>query len=136
VTVLCQQQLLYFFLGESFVGNEHFGARLRELREAAGLSRQELADKAGMKIGGIRDLEQGLRRPLWDSVVALAEVLGVNLHAFLEEPACTTEPKRGRPRKDMDTSTTETSTTDTPPKPRGRTTRRKGIAPAGRTRKK
>src|SRR5436309_2336642 len=36
-----------------------FPGRLRELREAAGLSRQQLADKAGLKLGGVRNLEQG-----------------------------------------------------------------------------
>lgn len=99
--------------------NEQFAARLRELREAKGLTRQELADKAGMKIGGIRDLEQGLRRPLWDTAVALAQALGVNCLAFLEEPASKPELKRGRPRK--------ASPPDKPKRPRGRPRKEGGL---------
>lgn len=80
-----------------------FAGRLRELREAAGLSRKELAERAGMKSeAGIRDLEQGLRIPGWDTVLALADALGVPIQAFREEPAepASVEPrKRGRPRK-------------------------------------
>jgi transcriptional regulator with XRE-family HTH domain len=99
------------------VGSEHFAARLRELREAAGLGRQELADKAGMKIGGIRDLEQGLRRPLWDTVVALAEALGADIRAFLEEPAEPPEKRgRGRPPK----APAEPPAEPEPKRPRGR----------------
>lgn len=81
-----------------------FGARLRELREAAGLSRKGLAEQAGMKSeAGIRDLEQGRRQPTWETVQALADALGVSVEAFREEPtapSAETEPrKRGRPRK-------------------------------------
>jgi transcriptional regulator with XRE-family HTH domain len=77
-----------------------FGARLRELREGAGLTQQQLADRAGLKIGGIRDLEQGInRRPLWDTIQALAEALGVDCRAFQEEPADTSPRGRGRPPK-------------------------------------
>lgn len=81
---------------------ERFAARLRELREAAGLSRKELAAKAGLRSeGGIRDLEQGLRVPSWDTVLALAAALGVECTAFTEEPSTeATEPRKpGRPRK-------------------------------------
>src|SRR5271166_2904887 len=78
---------------------EWFAGRLRELREQAGLSRQELADKAGLKIGGIRDLEQGRRSPVWETVVALCKALGVGCDAFTQEPAEQTPAKPGRPRK-------------------------------------
>lgn len=66
---------------------DRFGGRLRELREQAGLTRQELADRAGLKLGGIRDLEQGVNQPKWGTVVALSQALGVSCEAFLEEPA-------------------------------------------------
>lgn len=78
---------------------EIFGARLRELRTAAGLSREELAVRAGMKIGGVRDLEQGLRVPGWDSVLSLAKALGVECTAFTVEPASLEPHKPGRPKK-------------------------------------
>jgi transcriptional regulator with XRE-family HTH domain len=78
----------------------HFAGRLRELREAKGLSRQQLAEKAGLKVGGIRDLEQGRRLPGWETVLALAEALSVTPNAFTEPPAGKPAPKRGRPKKD------------------------------------
>jgi transcriptional regulator with XRE-family HTH domain len=83
---------------------EWFAGRLRELRERAGLSRQELADKAGMKFGGIRDLEQGLHVPTWATVLALAGALGVGVEAFAVPPAAGAEAPRprGRPRKDAE----------------------------------
>src|SRR5437879_6291899 len=76
-----------------------FAARLKELRGAAGWTQQQLADCAGLSKGGIADLEQGRYAPTWPTVVALAEALGVDCRAFLEEPAAAVEPRRGRPRK-------------------------------------
>lgn len=79
----------------------HFGARLRELREQAGLTREQLAERTGLKIGGIRDIEQGVNKaPRWDNVVALAQALGVDCTAFQEKPSADTTPRgRGRPAK-------------------------------------
>jgi transcriptional regulator with XRE-family HTH domain len=78
-----------------------FAARLRELREQAGLTQQHLADRAGLKLGGIRDLEQERNRPTWETVLALAGALGVDCNAFAQEPAqpAGEKPKRGRPPK-------------------------------------
>ena len=76
-----------------------FGARLRELRTAARLSREELAERAGMKVGGVRDLEQGLRVPGWDSVLSLARALGVECTAFTVEATAVEPRKPGRPKK-------------------------------------
>lgn len=79
---------------------EWFKDRLRELRTGAGLSRQELADRAGLKPNAIRDLEQGVNQPSWSTVIALCQALGVTCDAFLQEPAQPAEkPKGGRPRK-------------------------------------
>lgn len=77
---------------------DRFAGRLRELREAQGLSRQELADKAGMKVGGIRDLEQGRRKPTWETVIAIAKALDVDCTAFLEEPILDPPSGPGRPK--------------------------------------
>ena len=80
---------------------EWFAGRLRELREAAGLSRKELADKAGLQSeGGIRDLEQGRRKPSWEMVIALCRALGVTCDAFLVAPQpLAAKPVGGRPNK-------------------------------------
>jgi transcriptional regulator with XRE-family HTH domain len=76
-----------------------FGARLRELREQAGLSQQQLADKAKLSQRGIANWELGLREPMFSMAVALATALEVPLEALLEAPEHIPEPKRGRPRK-------------------------------------
>jgi transcriptional regulator with XRE-family HTH domain len=78
---------------------EWFAGRLRELREQAGLSREELAEQAGMKVGGIRDLEQGVNQPRWETVLVLAKVFGVTCEAFNQQPTERPAVKPGRPRK-------------------------------------
>jgi DNA-binding SARP family transcriptional activator/DNA-binding XRE family transcriptional regulator len=51
---------------------------LRDARLLAGLTQSELADKAGVSVGAIRDLEQGRsRNPQARSVRALADALGL-----------------------------------------------------------
>src|SRR5947207_2666508 len=59
-----------------------FGARLRELRERAGLSKSALARAAGIGRGPIARLERGLHPPDWETVARLAEALGVRPAAF------------------------------------------------------
>jgi transcriptional regulator with XRE-family HTH domain len=75
---------------------DRFAARLKELREAAGLTQDQLAAKAGLHIMGIGKLEQGTRKPAWDTVVALSEALNVPCQAFLEEPK---PPAEAKPKK-------------------------------------
>jgi transcriptional regulator with XRE-family HTH domain len=76
---------------------EWFGARLRELREQRGLTQQELAERIGTTVRNISRLETGVQEATWPTVVALAKVFGVSCDAFLQKPAATVEPKRGRP---------------------------------------
>ncbi len=75
-----------------------FAGRLRELREGKSWTQQQLADQAGLKIGGVRDLEQGRVKPTWETVLALCVPLEVTPDAFIQEPGTISEPKkRGRP---------------------------------------
>jgi transcriptional regulator with XRE-family HTH domain len=93
----------------------HFAGRLRELREQAGLSQKELADKANLTTDGISRLERGDRSPSWETAVTLAEALGVEVSAFLQEPAPRPQTGRGRPMKPL------AEPAEVPPKrPRGR----------------
>jgi DNA-binding XRE family transcriptional regulator len=59
-----------------------FGARLKQLREQAGLTQPELAERAGMNRFGIAKLEQGVREPTWATVQALCQALGLSCAAF------------------------------------------------------
>jgi transcriptional regulator with XRE-family HTH domain len=53
-----------------------FGRRLQRLREAAGLTQEELAEKADLSAKGISDLERGhRRRPYPNTVRSLADAL-------------------------------------------------------------
>jgi transcriptional regulator with XRE-family HTH domain len=86
---------------------EHFAARLRELRNAAGLSQKELAERSGVKQNSISQLEAGDRNPIWETVIALADALGVSCDDFRRSPASEPEaPRRGRPPKADEGTTT------------------------------
>jgi transcriptional regulator with XRE-family HTH domain len=53
--------------------------RLRALRQAAGLTRQELAARAGMGVATLAAYEQGRRRPVPLTLADLVRVLGPGL---------------------------------------------------------
>ncbi len=80
---------------------------LRKLRLEAGLTQEELATRAGLPVGSLRNQEQGHRLPSWASVVKLARALGVSTDAFADCDEVQTEPPRKalaegarRPRKE------------------------------------
>jgi transcriptional regulator with XRE-family HTH domain len=70
-----------------------FAVRLRELRDQAGLSQTVLADKSGVPVGTIRYFEYGLREPTYETLVKLADGLGVSLAAF-DPPAKPTRKRK------------------------------------------
>ncbi|MEU8355504.1 BTAD domain-containing putative transcriptional regulator [Nonomuraea sp. NPDC048882] len=84
-----------------------FGGLLRAHRRRAGLTQRQLAERAGVSAGAIRDLEQGrTRSPKRDSVQAIAGALGLSgsdteqLHAAAEARRVRrdeTDPARGGP---------------------------------------
>ena len=59
-----------------------FRAKLQALRAAAGYSQGQLAERAGVPPGTIRNLEQGIRLPTWGTLVKLAKGLGASLGDF------------------------------------------------------
>jgi predicted ATPase/DNA-binding XRE family transcriptional regulator len=72
-----------------------FGARLRRLREAASLTQEELAQRAGLTAKGISDLERGARnRPYPHTVRSLADAL--ELPEDERAALFAAVPKRGR----------------------------------------
>jgi transcriptional regulator with XRE-family HTH domain len=72
---------------------ETFAERLKTLRQSAGLSRKQLAEQARLTERAITAWEQAYREPGILAVCALAEALGVEVAALLEEP------KKGRKGK-------------------------------------
>ena len=56
-----------------------FGMLLRQLRLAAGLTQEALAERAGVSARGVQDLERGIRRaPRAETVRLLADALGLS----------------------------------------------------------
>lgn len=78
------------------------GARLRELREAARLSQQELADVLAVSRETVARWETDQREPNWTNVRAMAAALGTTCEAFNQQPAQQDPPKKGRPKKQDD----------------------------------
>jgi transcriptional regulator with XRE-family HTH domain len=61
-------------------GGGTLAARLKRLRDAAGLTQQELATRAGLSMSMISQLEQGLKEdPRLSTLRALARTLNVTL---------------------------------------------------------
>jgi transcriptional regulator with XRE-family HTH domain len=79
---------------------EWFGARLRELREAAGLTQQQLADKVGCTWQTVSRWERGQAEPGWTQILAISESLNISCEEFRKEPAEREPSKAGRPPKE------------------------------------
>ena len=58
---------------------ERFGYRVRELREAKGLSQEELAFKAGVHRTYLGGIERGERNPSLKNISLIANALGISL---------------------------------------------------------
>lgn len=74
-----------------------FGLRVRELREAAGISQEAFANKFGFARSYMSKIERGQSNVALDAVKRLADALGVEPKTLFEPPASiTTRPKRGK----------------------------------------
>jgi transcriptional regulator with XRE-family HTH domain len=66
-----------------------FAEKLKELRDAAGLSEKKLADVCGLPFGTVHNYSlksgsPGYRRPSFAAVVKIAKALGVTCEAFAD----------------------------------------------------
>lgn len=81
-----------------------FAQKLRQLRDAAGLSEAKLAELSGVALGALHTygLEKGggSRRPSFSAVVKIAKALGTTCEAFAEceDIADDTPKKPGKKR--------------------------------------
>lgn len=68
-----------------------FNRRLRKARMDAGLTQQATADSVGTSLRNYQSYEQGKRRPTYENLAKLADVLGVTTDYLLgrigEEPS-------------------------------------------------
>jgi transcriptional regulator with XRE-family HTH domain len=60
-----------------------FGARLREIRMAKGLTQPEIAALVGTSASNISDLERGIKVPTLTTVARLADALGCTVTALV-----------------------------------------------------
>jgi transcriptional regulator with XRE-family HTH domain len=76
------------------------GKRLKQLREAAGLTQQELAFRAGLSVSNLSQIEQGKKAdPRASTLLALARALGVTMESFFEPAEEAKPPRRPRGKK-------------------------------------
>lgn len=65
---------------------EDFGRRFKALREAAGLSQQAVAQRAGVSLSVVFQIEQGKKKdPKLSTVAALADALGMTVGELADE---------------------------------------------------
>ena len=62
---------------------ERLGTNIFLCRTALGVTREELAEKLGVKETTIRHYESGFRTPPLEKLVAMAEILGASTDALL-----------------------------------------------------
>lgn len=60
----------------------HIGVKLKQLRQAAGLTQEQLAEAAGLPLGTLRNYEQGRYALTWDVLWKMAPALGVGQFSF------------------------------------------------------
>ena len=76
-------------------GGKAMGAKIRRIREAAGLSQTELGDKLGVSYQQVQKYERGASRLSLDTFLRLARALEQPLAVFLPQGTWGDEP--GRP---------------------------------------
>ncbi|HKI30302.1 MAG TPA: helix-turn-helix transcriptional regulator [Gemmataceae bacterium] len=78
-----------------------FAEKLRQLRDAAGLSEAKLAEASGVSFSSVHEYGLGRRKPSFAAVVKIARALGVTCEAFAgcedmadEAPGAAARPKK------------------------------------------
>lgn len=61
----------------------NFGQRLKSLRLERGMTQQELADKIGASVVGVRNWERGARKPTMEMLLALGTALHISIDTLL-----------------------------------------------------
>ncbi len=61
---------------------EKFGARVRSLRSASGLTQEQLAERAGISVDFLSLVERGKNSPSFENLDDLADALGVSVSSL------------------------------------------------------
>jgi DNA-binding XRE family transcriptional regulator len=78
------RNLIYDGGMEAVADPTYLSFKLKQLRQAAGLTQEELARKVGVNRVSLARFESGARSPSWATVLDLADALGVTVEAFVE----------------------------------------------------
>lgn len=73
---------------------EPLAVRLRSRRQELGLTLKEVADRTGLSVGFISQIERGITMPSITSLIAVARVLDVHVSHFLAQPKATAPTTR------------------------------------------
>jgi transcriptional regulator with XRE-family HTH domain len=100
-------------------GTDAFARLLTEAREAAGLSRRELAEQTGLSYPYVSQLETGYRGPSPEAMQRLTDVLGIPVEAMVaamaEREALPNRPNRPNRPQQRPTEAYKTAPTASPP---------------------
>lgn len=61
-----------------------FGQRLQELRRAAGITQEQLADKMGVTVESVSNIERGVFGPKFENLEKIATILEAPVKALFE----------------------------------------------------
>ncbi len=77
-------------------GNENpaLAKRLRARRKEVGLTMRQVADRAGLSVGFISQIERGITTPSLSSLVSVSRVLDLHVSEFLAQPRVDTPQTR------------------------------------------
>lgn len=96
------------WIEDRWVRDEPFAARLKKLREQAELTQEQLAEKSGLDVGTVRQIEQGTRtNPQWQTICALARGLEKDVVVFVGtdgwQPPDSNEDRKWRQKRPIRT---------------------------------
>jgi transcriptional regulator with XRE-family HTH domain len=63
---------------------QQFARRLKILRRQKGMRQEDLASASGLSVNFIRAVEQGVNAPSFESIEAIAGVLGVKIRELFD----------------------------------------------------
>lgn len=63
------------------------GRRLRERRQELGMTLKEVADRAGLSVGFISQVERDLTAPSLSSLVSICKILKTDVGTYLQQPS-------------------------------------------------
>lgn len=59
--------------------NKNFGEKVRKLRKKQGMSQQDLAEKAGLDLTSVNEIENGGRNPMLKTIRKISSALKVSV---------------------------------------------------------